>query len=299
MNYDSPADIRAELERRGLTLKKRWGQNFLINRGARERLIALLDPRHGESVWEIGPGLGAMTELLLARGARCTVFEVDRGLCRFLEEEYVRPGRLVLVSGDFLETWEGALQAGPVPSLVIGNLPYRSASLMITALIDGELRARRMVFTVQKELAERMSSDPGKKSYSSFSVLCQAAFEVKEEGDLRPGSFYPAPDVVSTVVALRPRADAPSGAVLEMLQVLLRGLFASRRKTLRNNAGAARLPQGVTAEILLEALEWSGAAPGSRAEEHSPEVFVRAARSLAGAMPGAQQSGDPRRSSSP
>lgn len=281
MNHDSPAEIRAELERRGLTLKKRWGQNFLINRRARERLIALLDPAEGESVWEIGPGLGAMTELLLSRGARCTVFEVDRGLCRFLEEEYVRPGRLALVPGDFLKTWQAALSAGPVPSLVLGNLPYRSASLMISDLVDGGLRPRRMVFTVQKELAERMSSDPGRKSYSSFSVLCQAVFEVKPAGDLRPGSFYPAPDVVSTIVEMCPRADAPAGAVLEVLQLLLRGLFASRRKTLRNNAGSARLPHGVTAQTVLEALERAGALPGSRAEEHPPEVFVRAARSLA------------------
>lgn len=283
MNHDSPAEIRAELARRGLTLKKRWGQNFLINRGARERLVALLDPAEGENVWEIGPGLGAMTELLLSRGARCTVFEVDRGLCRFLEEEYARPGRLVLVAGDFLKTWRGALEAGPPPSLVLGNLPYRSASLMITALVEGGLRPRRMVFTVQKELAERMSSDPGKKSYSSFSVLCQAVFEVKAGGDLRPGSFYPAPDVVSAIIELCPRAGAPSGAVLEMLQVLLRCLFASRRKTLRNNAGLARLPPGLTADSVLAAMERSGAALGSRAEEHPPDVFVRAARSLAGA----------------
>ena len=137
-----------------------------------------------------------------------------------------------------------------------------------------------MVFTVQRELAARMSSAPGTKSYSSFTVLCQAVFEVKEGGDLRPGSFYPAPDVISTIVELCPRPDAPEGVVLEMLEALLRGLFASRRKTLRNNAGSARLPQGITPEGVLEALERAGAGPGSRAEEHSPDVFVRAARAL-------------------
>ena len=101
MNPDSPAEIRALLADRGLALKKRWGQNFLVNRGARERLVALLDPAQGQRVWEIGPGLGSMTGLLLARALRVVAFEVDRGLCRYLEESLWRP--------DFFLTCRGGL----------------------------------------------------------------------------------------------------------------------------------------------------------------------------------------------
>ena len=142
MNHDSPAEIRAELERRGLTLKKRWGQNFLINRGARDSMVGWLSPMPADRVWEIGPGLGAMTELLLKKSQACVVFEIDRGLCRYLEEAYGGTAGFTLVPGDFVKTWQGALQAHGSPDLLLGNLPYRSASLMIAAVIQGGLRPR-------------------------------------------------------------------------------------------------------------------------------------------------------------
>ena len=86
MNPDSPSEIRVVLQERGLALKKRWGQNFLINRGARERLVTMLEIQGNQTVWEIGPGLGSMTGLLTERAARVLAFEVDHGLCRFLQE---------------------------------------------------------------------------------------------------------------------------------------------------------------------------------------------------------------------
>ncbi len=206
MNHDSKSEIRAMLEERGLSLKKRWGQNFLVNRGARERLVSLLGVQPGESSWEIGPGLGSMTELLSHAAGELTVFEIDRGLCRWLEECYGgRPG-FRLVQGDFLETWREARDRQGLPDRILGNLPYRSASIMIASMVEGELRPRSMVLTVQRELGDRMTARPGEKSYSSFTVLCQACHVVENRGDLKPGSFYPVPEVVSTIVELRPRA---------------------------------------------------------------------------------------------
>jgi 16S rRNA (adenine1518-N6/adenine1519-N6)-dimethyltransferase len=273
MNPDSPAEIRSLLEERGLALKKRWGQNFLVNRGARERLVALLDPGQGQTIWEIGPGLGAMTGMLASTAGRVIAFEVDRGLCRYLQESLGGLPALTLVPGDFLLTWKDALAVHGQPQRILGNLPYRSASLMLAELIEGDLRPERMVFTVQKELAERMASPPGRKSYSSFSVLCQACFTVTVRGDLQPGSFYPVPEVVSSVVEMMPRADAPAGRTLQALSRLARALFSSRRKTIRNNAKDP---------ALLAALRAEGIEPGMRAEQVSPESFVRVARRLAG-----------------
>ncbi len=165
LNHDSPVEIRAVLERRGIGLKKRWGQNFLVNRGARERLVGLLDAPPGALAWEIGPGLGAMTGLLLDRGIRVVAFEVDHGIARFLREEELadREG-FTLVEGDFLRTWRDALAAYGVPDVVLGNLPYRSASLMIADLVTGNLRPSRAVFTVQRELADRLTAAPGAKT---------------------------------------------------------------------------------------------------------------------------------------
>ncbi|HTP57486.1 MAG TPA: rRNA adenine dimethyltransferase family protein, partial [Spirochaetia bacterium] len=180
----------------------------------------------------------------------------------------------------FVKTWRDALRERGAPGRLLGNLPYRSASLMIADMIEGGLRPQRSIVTVQREAAQRMCSLPGLKSYSSFSVLCQAAFSVKVLGDLKPGSFYPAPDVTSSVVQLIPRHDAPTGRALEMLGTLARALFASRRKTIRNNIGAATLPAGTHPEEALAALEREGVDPASRAEVLAPEVFIRAAVEL-------------------
>jgi len=285
MNHDSPAEIRAELARRSLTLKKRWGQNFLINRGARESLVAWLSPGEGQLVWEIGPGLGAMTELLLSRALTCIVFEIDRGLCRYLEEVFGERSGFSIVQGDFVKTWRKAREEHGPPGFLLGNLPYRSASLMVADIIEGGLQLQRAILTVQREAADRMCARPGLKSYSSFSILCQASFTPRTLGDLKPGSFYPAPEVVSTVVELTPRPDAPQGITREVLGALTRGLFASRRKTIRNNLAAARLPEGIRWESALEVLQKQGIDPGARAEELPPEMFVRAAEVLAARMP--------------
>ncbi len=142
MNPNSPSEIRALLEERGLALKKRWGQNFLVNRGARERLVSILGPGPRDTVWEIGPGLGAMTAALAASAGRVFAFEVDRGLCRYLEETAAELPSVTVVAGDFLQTWKPLRDREGPPQLVLGNLPYRSASLMIADLIESGLRPR-------------------------------------------------------------------------------------------------------------------------------------------------------------
>jgi 16S rRNA (adenine1518-N6/adenine1519-N6)-dimethyltransferase len=278
-NPDSPAEIRAVLEQLGIGLKKRWGQNFLVNRGARERLVALLDPQPGELAWEIGPGLGSMTGMLLERGVRLTAFEVDRGLCRFLRQAHAQESRFNLVEGDFLETWETAAAGGGAPARLLGNLPYRSASLMIVSIIEGGLRPSRLVFTVQRELADRMTASPRSKDYSSFSALCQACFAISGKGDLRPGSFYPAPGVVSSIVEMQPLPSGPDGRTVAALSGLLRGLFAARRKTLRNNVQSG-WADGEPRAAVAAALEAEGIDLSSRAEEIPPAVFLRLARRL-------------------
>jgi 16S rRNA (adenine1518-N6/adenine1519-N6)-dimethyltransferase len=199
-------------------------------------------------------------------------------LCRHLRDEYTRESDFTLVEGDFMKTWKSALAEHGAPRRVLGNLPYRSASLMIAALVEGGVRPDAMVFTVQRELAERMAADPRSKAYSSFSVLCQASFSVEDRGDLKPGSFYPKPEVVSTVVEMKPRQDGLEPEAVAILSGLLRGLFTARRKTLRNNLLAGRFAAGVTAEGIAEALEAEGIDLGARAEELSPETFVRLAR---------------------
>ena len=270
------------LDERGLALKKHWGQNFLVNRGARERLVTLLEIQANQTVWEIGPGLGSMTGLLTKRAAHVFAFEVDYGLCRFLQETFAGAPSFTLVPGDFLETWKGVVSEHGPPDRLLGNLPYRTASLMIADLIEGGLRPRVCVVTVQRELAQRMASGPGTKNYSSFSVLCQSCFHVTDRGDLQPGSFYPVPEVVSSIVEMRPKNDAPDARTLFVLSALCRGLFSSRRKTIRNNLASGMLEPHVPAEAVRTALAAEGIDLGSRAEQLSPEIFLRLARVLTG-----------------
>jgi len=285
LNHDSPAEIRATLASLGMALKKRWGQNFLINRGAREKLVALLGLEAGMRVWEIGPGLGAMTEMILERPglAGVTVFEIDAAAVRFLESRHGgRPGFRV-VAGDAVATLgEEAARSG-LPDRLLGNLPYASASAIIGRLVESASVPRRAVLTVQRELAERMVSRPGQASYSSFSVLCRSACLVERHGDLRPGSFYPAPEVLSTIVTLEPRAPGEAPADWPLFRVLVRGLFASRRKTLRASISAGRVPAGCTREAVLAACAAAGVDTAARPEEHDVAAWVRLADALSGA----------------
>jgi 16S rRNA (adenine1518-N6/adenine1519-N6)-dimethyltransferase len=279
INHDSPRSIRNALSEMGIALKKRWGQNFLVSRSVRERILGILAPSPGEEIWELGPGLGAMTELILAAGAKVTAFEIDRGLCRHLVEVFGHMGGFSLVQGDFLKTWRDASTERP-PVRIFGNLPYSSASLMIASLAEEGTSAERLVFTVQKELAERILAKPGKKAYSSFSVLSQVAFHVKGHGDLKPGGFYPAPEVISSIVELRPNAILKTAAERRMFSRLIRALFASRRKTLRNNIVAGGILEDASEERIVSLLEGEGIDPGARAESLHPEAFVRLARRL-------------------
>jgi 16S rRNA (adenine1518-N6/adenine1519-N6)-dimethyltransferase len=275
MNHDSPAEITAVLGELGIALKKRWGQNFLINRGAREKMIALIGPEKSERVWEVGPGLGCLTEELLPRVASLTVFEIDRGLVRYLETNFGGPKNFTIVSGDVLKSYRRTAEETGVPDKVVGNLPYSTASALLASFVEHEFCAPRMVFTVQKELALRMTASPGSKNYSSFSVLCQYAFRTRICFELKPGSFFPAPEVLSVVIELQPAEPEVVPEDRHLFLLLVRTLFASRRKTLRNNLLTVSLPGTYKKSLLMEATGLEGIDPGIRSEHLPPEAFIR------------------------
>ncbi|MDR3284470.1 MAG: 16S rRNA (adenine(1518)-N(6)/adenine(1519)-N(6))-dimethyltransferase RsmA [Treponema sp.] len=275
--YDSPAKLKALLDGRGLSMQKRFGQNFLVNPAARERIAEALKISPGMGVWEIGAGLGALTIALLDRGASVTAFEIDRGFVSLLEavfEMEQKTGRFALVAGDALKTWRPALASRGMPERFCGNLPYNIAAVLIGNTIEAGARFERCVFTVQKEVAARMSARPGEGDYSSFSVLCQWAYRVTPLFDLAPGNFWPCPGVASTVVALEAVPDFPGRVDPARFARLIRAAFASRRKTLKNNlAVLPGLPGG--AGQAEAALANAGIDPGRRAETVDAEGFLR------------------------
>jgi 16S rRNA (adenine1518-N6/adenine1519-N6)-dimethyltransferase len=285
MNYDSPTEIRQLLEARGLALKKRFGQNFLINRQARERIVGLLGAQSGERVWEIGPGLGAMTGLLLESDLAVTVFELDHGFVRALRELYPDQPALTIVEGDALDTMDAArAQSGP-PARLLGNLPYSSASRMIAYFIESELGAGKTLVTVQKDLALRMRASPGDKIYSSFSVFCQSFFDVRLEFDLKGGNFYPRPEVDSTVVSLLPDIKLAAGPARDLFFRLIRLAFGSRRKTLNNNLFKSEKLSAEQKSTMRAFWESRGLSENARAEELAPDIY----RDLASALSGQEE----------
>ena len=233
LNYSSVSEIGKVLSDHGLAMSKKFGQNFLISPEARERIVSLLKPGRGDDIWEIGPGLGAITHLILKAGAHVTAFEIDHGFAAILRDEAFTDEDFTLVEGDALET---LFMREPTFTAIAGNLPYNVGSQVIAKLIESGCLPSTMVFTLQKEVADRMGAAPGSPDYSSFSVLTQLDYENQTAFTIRPGSFYPAPNVESAVVVMRKRSkriveDGDRTLFLSMV----RALFSQRRKTIRNN----------------------------------------------------------------
>ena len=273
--YDSPKALSAFLEARGLGMRKRYGQNFLVNPDTRRRVADLAEIAAESLVWEIGPGLGAMTAEVLDRGARVEAFEIDPGFSTALREVFGEDSRFRLREGDFLKTRGAALSDGR-PDRILGNLPYNAAAAMVAAILENGPPPPRMVFTVQKEAARRMASSPGTKDYASFTVLCRSVCDVRVVFDIGSSSFWPAPRVTSSVVLMTPRPDAASEAGSPGFTRFVRSLFSSRRKTAVNNLRAL----GRTASEVAAALTGLGFSENVRAEALTPDELLAFYRAL-------------------
>ena len=260
MNYNSPKEISEILELRGFSPQKKYGQNFLVSKNVREQILSLIDVKPGHKIWEIGPGLGSVTSLLsesLSEG-KLTVFEIDRGFASFLRDSF--RDSIEIVEGDMLKTWKKYRDENGMPDRIFGNLPYNAAAVMITTLIEEKAVPEKMVFTIQKEVAQRMIAPPGCREYSSFSVICRVACDIKIEADIQGGAFYPVPDVTSSIISMTPHSLYSSLENRKKFSQFLRILFNSRRKTVLNNLKVFGKDKAD------EALERAGISPGIRAD---------------------------------
>lgn len=243
-DYNSSSEIRTFLESNGLAMQKKFGQNFLINENARKKIIDYLDVNDSTSVWEVGPGLGCMTEEILTRGADLSVFEIDKGFAGCVKqffEDYSQKNKFRLIEGDVLKTWKKELKAfkertgKDIPDRFFGNLPYNISATLIADTIEEGIRFDKCVFTVQKEVAKRMSAPPGSEDYSSFSVLCSWAYDISNIVDLSGANFWPKPNVDSRAVLFTKKKDFPMCDNIGVFCKMQRALFSSRRKTVKNN----------------------------------------------------------------
>lgn len=284
-SYNSPGEIEHFLKVNGMAPSRRFGQNFLISRAVRERIVGLLELKGGETVWEIGPGLGAMTTHLIDKTAELVLFEIDRRFIEYLQQLYGEKKEVRIVSGDVLKTWQGVYARQGRADIIFGNLPYNSAAAIIASVIEHGDPPPRMVFTVQKEVGERMTAAAGTKDYSAFTVLCSFACRIEDCGNISPGSFYPRPRVTSKVVKMV-RRDDRDYRLLPIVSSFTRSVFASRRKTIRNNLAAGGWGREIGPGRLNTLLEESGIDPNRRGESLPAEVIIDFAEKFAGELPG-------------
>ncbi len=281
--YDSPIAITALLKQEELSMTKKFGQNFLISRSVREKIVALLDVQPSHRVWEIGPGIGAVTSLLLEQGAKVTAFEIDHGFCRILSEQaFADEPSFRLISGDALKTLPSQLALEGSPDRLCGNLPYNVGSVVIAKVLESDHRPPVMVFTLQKEVVDRLCAQPQSKDWSSFSLLAQMDYEVKPAFSINSGSFYPPPKVTSSTVVftLRDQSLVPL-PLRQTFLLVIRDLFAQRRKTVKNNLLSGKIGAAVGRNGVEALLSHSQIDPSLRAEALAWADFIALSESLA------------------
>jgi 16S rRNA (adenine1518-N6/adenine1519-N6)-dimethyltransferase len=265
--YDSPSGLKVFLEAEGLAMTKQYGQNFLVDKAAKEKLHAAMGMPDGSRIWEIGPGIGAMTAILLEHKHKVTAFEIDHGFSRILERQFGEDGNFALVRGDFIKTWKNR----EMPDAIFGNLPYNAALGIIADLLETGFIPPRLVFTIQKEAARRIAAGPGTKDYSAFSVLCTSVCKTKILYDIGASSFWPQPRVTSSVVLMVPRPDPIAADTRLEFSRFVRASFSSRRKTMRNNIQAWNPEFGTRLDDVLTSL---GLKIGVRAEALTPQQLA-------------------------
>ncbi|MFN3534893.1 MAG: 16S rRNA (adenine(1518)-N(6)/adenine(1519)-N(6))-dimethyltransferase RsmA, partial [Desulfatiglandales bacterium] len=216
--------------------KRCYGQNFLVNKGAVERIVDVISGYGPSHVLEIGPGRGEITIPLSFRVPRITAVEIDPELSRILRDkiEDLKIENIHLVQGDFLAI--DILPLTPKGTLVMGNLPYRVSTPILQRVEKVRDNLMRAVFMLQKEVAERISASPGSKAYGSLSVLIQYNARVRVLMRLKRGSFWPTPQVDSAIVEIDYQRPYPIRVKNEELfRDLVKGIFFYRRKTLLNS----------------------------------------------------------------
>jgi 16S rRNA (adenine1518-N6/adenine1519-N6)-dimethyltransferase len=216
--------------------KRRFGQNFLVDKNIVDRIISALGPKADETIIEIGPGRGALTARLLHSGARVVAIEFDRELVPHLRGQFSGAANLHLIEADALETnFCEVIQPSPT-ARVVANLPYNVGTAILQRLIEQRRCVSEMILMLQREVVERITAAPGSHERGYLSVLVEAYCEAERLFDISPQSFRPVPKVTSSVVRLRvrERIDAEVNNEDLLWQVVSAG-FAHPRKTILNN----------------------------------------------------------------
>lgn len=280
MTERSLADnTRAVIDRYGFSASKRFGQNFIKDNRVLEDIVEASCLTKEESVVEIGPGLGALTEVLSEAADQVYAVEVDRKLIPILEETLKGRDNIHIINQDIMKTDVKALTGGR-PFRIVANLPYYITTPIIMSLLENRVPCRSITVMVQKEVGERMVAQPGNKDYGALTLAVGYYTKAAIVRKVPSSCFIPAPKVDSVVVHMdvlqKPTVEVEDE---ELLFSLIRGAFNQRRKTLLN-ALSGYPALDLDKEVIRKAIADIGEKPTVRGEELSLRRFA----DLAGAL---------------
>lgn len=285
MKLYAPSTIREIKEKYGFKLTKSLGQNFLTDKNIIDRIIEGAEIGEDDLVIEVGPGIGVITYEASLAARKVITVEIDRNLIPILAETLADRDNIEVVNSDILKTDVNALieeARAKEPQIkkvqIIGNLPYYITTPIIMKLLEDGVRADGITVMMQKEVADRIKAVPSTKAYGALSVAVQYYCEVESVVNVPKEVFVPQPQVDSTVLRLKPRQDKP--VVLRDDEVFFRVVkagFGQRRKTLSNSLMGI---EGITKEIVKDALAAAGIEPTRRAETLNLEEFAKLANEI-------------------
>ncbi len=252
--------------------RKRFGQNFLQDKRVIQSIAQAIAPQAGQTLVEIGAGLGALTQALIADCDELHLLEIDRDLVALLERQYADVNHLHIHACDALTFDFRSLKQAERPLRVVGNLPYNISTPLIFHVLQQAEVISDMLFMLQKEVVERLAAQPNSKNYGRLSVMVQFHCSVHALFEVPPSAFEPPPKVHSALVYLQPHAQKNTAVDERLLSRLVATAFAQRRKTLRNNLRTWLDDAAIIA---------AGVDPAARAETLSLSAFIRLAQQCA------------------
>ena len=275
------SDLRAILEPYGIRPIKGRSQHFLLDDGVIRRMVEAAGVHEGQTVVEIGPGPGVLTEPLLSAGAVVRAAELDPRLCTLLRDRFGANERFTLLEGDVLRRSNAELSGGASEYIVVANLPYAITSAVITKLLLEEPLPASVTVMIQKEVADRLMGKAEKGEMSSIAVFVQMYARVERVCTVPKGVFLPPPKVDSAVVKLTRRSRTDVAAMVadtneETFFALVRAAFAAPRKQIKNTLRAVVRSQ----ELLDAALRDAGIDGAMRPERVSVDDWARIARGV-------------------
>lgn len=276
-NLGIPQNTIAILQKYGFNFQKKFGQNFLIDTGVLEKIIAAAEITDQDCVLEIGPGIGTMTQYLAEAAREVVAVEIDKTLIPILEDTLSSYDNVTVINEDILKVDINAIvkerNAGR-PIKVVANLPYYITTPIIMGLFEQHVPLKSITIMVQKEVADRMKEGPGSKDYGALSLAVQYYAKPEIVANVPPNCFIPRPNVGSAVIRLNRYEEPPVQVDDEhRMFALIRASFNQRRKTLVNGLNNAS-GLHVTKEQVAQALDQMGLSPTIRGEALSLEQFA-------------------------